>query len=168
MPRRAKISEGSRSDGLASSLRHPANQWMEREHAKQQNPYVIDNYRSRIRVSSFYIAITFASPSSALRLLLRTVFHILQKSAEMSSEGLLKNGKKKVVIVGGGAAGMVSSFPSSHYCFSAEKKLLNSPAQQRSPNTPRNSTSQSSNVCPSSAARQHPLTSTPSFTAPAG
>ena len=27
----------------------------------------------------------------------------------MSSEGLLKNGKKKVVIVGGGAAGMVNA-----------------------------------------------------------
>ena len=27
----------------------------------------------------------------------------------MSSEGLLKNGRKKVVIVGGGAAGMVGS-----------------------------------------------------------
>lgn len=32
----------------------------------------------------------------------------------MSSEGLLKNGKKKVVIVGGGAAGMV--------CFSCYRR----------------------------------------------
>ena len=53
----------------------------------------------------------------------------------MSSEGLLKNGKKRIVIVGAGAAGMVSVYDYTEHILANRVSL----APRLSPSTPTSS-----------------------------